>query len=189
MRNIGKNKDHSCHIVTPQNETIIPIVNNLPGLENNALIWNGVAYGESRISSISNLSQCGVEVKNASRKDIGLWFCMVTSHGKDGGSKQENTVNIHLRLLDSGGVKTVHLKNENLGNAGNVRDNSSNVISMNSTHKKRPDIASSDLFPTDNIELTPSTPTGFINIYDTRDNKERKEVNKTHLNIIGRNYT
>ena len=186
---LEENKDHSCHIVTPHNATIIPIVNHLPGLENNSLVWNGVLYGESRISSISNLSQCGVEVKNASIKDIGLWFCMVTSHGKDGGLKTENTVNIHLRLLDSEGVKTIHSKNKNLGNAGNVNDNSSKGLLVNSNDRKGADISISDLLQTEHIELNTSTPTGLTNIDDTLDNKERIEVNNTYLNIRGRNYT
>ena len=60
---------------------------------------------------------------------------------------------------------------------------------MNSNDKKGEDITIRDLLQTDHIELNTSTPTGFINIDDTMDNKERKEVNKTHLNIRGRNYT
>ena len=100
---------------TPQNETIIPIANHLPDLENNSLLWDDVIYEESRISSITKSSQCGVEVKNASTKDDGKWFCMVTSHGKHGGLWTENTANIHLCLLDSVGVKTIQSENKNLG--------------------------------------------------------------------------
>ena len=186
---LEESKDHSSHIVTPYNETIIPIVNHLPGLENNSLVWNGVVYGESRISSISNLSQCGVEVKNASIKDIGVWFCMVTSHGKDGGLKTENTANIHLRLLDSEGVKTTHFKNKNLGNGGNVNDNSSKGLLVNSNDRNGADIIISDLRQTDHMQLNTSTPTGPTNIDDTLYNKQRIEVNNTYLDIQGRNYT
>ena len=188
---LEKNKDHSCHIVTPQNETIIPIVNPLPGHENNSLVWNGVLYGESRISSISDLSKCGVEVKNASKKDSGLWICMVTAHGKEGGLRlrRENTVNIHLRLLDSREVKTVHSKNENVGNAGNISDNSSNGLFMNSIDEKARDNTIRDKTQTDNIELTRSTTAGYIEIDDTPHNKERNEANNTYLNIYRRNCT
>ena len=60
---------------------------------------------------------------------------------------------------------------------------------MNSNNKKGPDITISELPQTDIIELTSSTPAGYIDIYDTPDNKEMIEVNNTYLNIRRRNYT
>jgi len=182
---LEESKDHSCHIVTPRNETLIPIVDHYADLENNPFVWNGVVYGEDRISSITNSSQCGIEVKNASRKDNGKWFCVVTSHGKDGILHQENTENIHLRVLDAEEVKTGHSKNKNLRTDGNANNIKSNEVLVNSTDQKEPDVASSDLLQTEHIDLNRSSPTGYI----IMDNMQRNELNNSYLNTRGRNYT
>ena len=133
---LEENNDHSCHIVTPRNETLIPIVVNYSDLENDPFVSNGVVYGEGRTSSITNSSQCGIEVKNASRKDNGKWFCAVTTHGKDGILRRENTENIHLRVLDADEVKTGHSKNKNLKTDGDANNIKSNEVLVNSIDQK-----------------------------------------------------